>query len=347
VVGIPAKDGTMSEPVVTMVLVALLLPAAVTPPLMSLVEPVVSVSGEVPTAVGVPVTVQVMTAPMARVPVVGTVGEHKLLKPAGKPAIAQLVLTLAAAVAAGAVLVQVKVPLYGTPTCAVVGIPAKEGTMSEPVVTMELVTVLLPPLVAPPLTSLAAPVVKDNGAVPTAVGVPLTVQVMAAPIAKGAVVGRVGEQTVVKPVANPVMAQVAPALAAAVAAGAVFVQVKVPLYGTPTCAVVGIPAKEGTMSEPVVTMELVTVLLPPFVAPPLTSLAAPVVKDNGAVPTAVGVPLTVQVIAAPTATVAKVGTAGKQAVVKPVASPVIAQVAPILAAAVAAGAVLVQVKVPL
>jgi hypothetical protein len=337
----------MSEPVVTMVLVALLLPAAVTPPLMSLVEPVVSVSGEVPTAVGVPVTVQVMTAPMARVPVVGTVGEHKLLKPAGKPAIAQLVLTLAAAVAAGAVLVQVKVPLYGTPTWAVVGIPAKDGTMSEPVVTMELVTVLLPPFVAPPLTSFAAPVVKDNGAVPTAVGVPVTVQVMAAPIAKGAVVGRVGEQTVVKPVANPVMAQVAPALAAAVAAGAVLVQVKVPLYGTPTCAVAGIPAKEGTMSEPVITIELVAVLLPPAVIPPLTSLAAPVVKASGAVPTAVGVPVTVQVMTAPMATVPPVGTVGEHTLIKPAGNPAIAQVVLTLAGAVAAGAVLVQVNVPL
>jgi hypothetical protein len=225
--------------------------------------------------------------------------------------------------------------------------PAKDGTMSEPVVTIELVTVLLPPAVIPPLPSLAAPVVKVSGTVPTAVGVPLTVQVMAAPIAKVDEVGRFGEQTVVNPVARPVIAQVAPALAAAVAAGAVLVQVKVPLYGTPTWAVEGIPANDGTMSEPVVTTELVAVLLPPLVAPPLTSLAAPVVKDSGVVPTAVGMPLTVQVMAAPIATVLAVGTVGEQTVVKPVANPVMTQVAPALAAAVAAGAVLVQVKVPL
>jgi hypothetical protein len=106
VVGIPAKDGTMSEPVVTIEPVTVLLPPAVMPPLASLVAPVVSVSGEAPTAVGVPVTVQVITAPMATVTVVGTVGEHNVVKPAGSPAIAQVVPILAGAVAAGAVLVQ-------------------------------------------------------------------------------------------------------------------------------------------------------------------------------------------------------------------------------------------------
>ena len=87
--------------------VAVLLPLAVVPPLMSLAAPVVSVSGAVPTAVGVPLTVQVMAAPIARVAVVGTAGLHTLVKPAGKPAIAQVAPMLASAVAAGAVLVQV------------------------------------------------------------------------------------------------------------------------------------------------------------------------------------------------------------------------------------------------
>jgi hypothetical protein len=107
------------------------------------------------------------------------------------------------------------------------------------------------------------------------------------------------------------------------------------------------PAKDGTISEPAVTMVLEALLLPPLVVPPLPSLAAPVVKVNGEVPTAVGVPVTVQVMTAPTATVAKVGTAGTQTLVKPTGKPVIEQVVPILAGAVAAGAVLVQVKVPL
>ena len=84
-----------------------MLPPVVVPPLMSLVAPVVKVNGDVPGAVGVPVTLQVMAAPMATVPLVGTVGVQLVLKPAGKPAIAQVAPTLAAAVAAGAVLVQV------------------------------------------------------------------------------------------------------------------------------------------------------------------------------------------------------------------------------------------------
>jgi hypothetical protein len=101
----------MSEPEITMELVAVLLPPVVTPPSLSLAAPVVKVSGEVPAAVGVPLTVHVITTPMATVPPVGTVGEHTLIKPVGNPAIAQVVFALAGAVAAGAVLVQVKVPL--------------------------------------------------------------------------------------------------------------------------------------------------------------------------------------------------------------------------------------------
>jgi hypothetical protein len=107
----PAKDGTMSEPLVAIEPVTVLLPPFVMPPLPSLAAPVVSVSGEAPTAVGVPVTVQVMIPPIATVPAVGTVGVHKLVKPKGSPAIVQIVPMLAGAVAAGAVLVQVKVPV--------------------------------------------------------------------------------------------------------------------------------------------------------------------------------------------------------------------------------------------
>jgi hypothetical protein len=107
----PAKDGTMSEPAVIMELVAVLLPPLVAPPLPSLVAPVVNVNAEAPNAVGVPETVQVITAPTATVAAVGTAGEHEVFKPAGKPAIAQVVFALAGAVAAGAVLVQVNVPL--------------------------------------------------------------------------------------------------------------------------------------------------------------------------------------------------------------------------------------------
>jgi hypothetical protein len=110
--------------------------------------------------------------------------------------------------------------------------------------------------------------------------------------------------------------------------------------------VAGIPANDGTISEPVMAIELVAVLLPPAVVPPLTSFAAPVVNDSGAIPEAVGVPETVQVITAPMATVPAVGTVGKHTVDKPVGSPAIAQVVKVLAAAVAV-AELVQVNVPL
>ena len=101
-----AKQGSEKAMAWHLVLV-LLLPPVVVPPLTSLVAPVVKVNGDVPGAVGVPVTLQVMAAPMATVPLVGTVGVQLVLKPAGKPAIAQVAPTLAAAVAAGAVLVQV------------------------------------------------------------------------------------------------------------------------------------------------------------------------------------------------------------------------------------------------
>jgi hypothetical protein len=94
----------MSEPAVLMVVAAWLLPPVVVPPLTSLPAPVVTLTAELPTAVGVPLTVQVMTPPMATV--AGVAGEHTLVRPAGRPATAQLAL-VAAAVAVGVVLVQV------------------------------------------------------------------------------------------------------------------------------------------------------------------------------------------------------------------------------------------------
>ena len=87
------------------------------------------------------------------------------------------------------------------------------------------VAVLLPPGVAPPLVSLTAPVVTVIGEVPRAVGVPVTLHVIAAPTATGAVVGTLGVQTAIKPAGKPAISQVAPGLAAATAAGGVFVQV--------------------------------------------------------------------------------------------------------------------------
>jgi hypothetical protein len=100
-------------------------------------------------------------------------------------------------------------------------------------------------------------------------------------------------------------------------------------------AVLGIPLNDGTRSEPAVVMLLVTWLLPPLVVPPLPSFAAPVVNVSAAVPVAVGVPVTVQLMTAPTATVPVVGTPGVQLVVKPAGRPAMAQLAPMLAAAVA------------
>jgi hypothetical protein len=134
---------------------------------MSLLAPVVMLVDMVPNVVGVPLTVQVIAAPIATVPVVGTVGVHVVVKPAGKPAMAQVAPAVAAAVAAGAVLVQVKLPVYGTPTWAVVGMPAKDGTMSEAV----MATITVP---------------EQAGAVPVQSGSPppVTVAVLLPPVAE-------------------------------------------------------------------------------------------------------------------------------------------------------------------
>ena len=92
----------MSEPVVTTVVVAVLLTG-----LPSLVAPVVPFRVDEPGAVGVPEMLQVMLAPAATD--VGGAGIHAVVRPAGRPLMAQVA---AVAVSAGeAALVHVKVPL--------------------------------------------------------------------------------------------------------------------------------------------------------------------------------------------------------------------------------------------
>ena len=92
----------MSEAVVAIDAVAMLL--AVFP---SLVAPVTPVSVLVPTAVGVPETLQVMAAPAATL--TGGVGAHDVVKPAGSPATEQV--APVAAIRGAAPLEQVNVPL--------------------------------------------------------------------------------------------------------------------------------------------------------------------------------------------------------------------------------------------
>jgi hypothetical protein len=73
----------------------------------SLVAPVVPVSVTVPTAVGVPATVHVITPPGASGELVGTVGTQVDVKPGGRPATAQV--AAVAATAGDAALVQLNV----------------------------------------------------------------------------------------------------------------------------------------------------------------------------------------------------------------------------------------------
>ena len=91
----------MSEPVVAMVVEAVLLATT-----GSLVAPVVPLTVELPTVVGVPETVQVMAALGATV--AGGVGAQDVVRPAGRPVTAQV--ADVAAMAGDAALVQVKVP---------------------------------------------------------------------------------------------------------------------------------------------------------------------------------------------------------------------------------------------
>ncbi|MEZ5854626.1 MAG: hypothetical protein R3D67_07700 [Hyphomicrobiaceae bacterium] len=76
--------------------------------LPSLVAPVVPLTSEDPDAVGVPVTVHVMTMP-ALSELTGVVGEHVALRPAGSPATEQV--AFVAAMAGELALVHVYVPL--------------------------------------------------------------------------------------------------------------------------------------------------------------------------------------------------------------------------------------------
>jgi hypothetical protein len=202
--------------------------------------------------------------------------------------------------------------------------------MSEPVTTNVAVAVLFVEL-----GSFGEPVLPLSGDEPGAVGVPETVQVIAAP---GATVeGGVGAHDVVKPAGRPVTAHVA--LVAAMAGAAAFEQVKEPEYGTPTEALVGRPERLMLMSEPDTATAWVAVLLPPF-----ASFVAPVATETVDDPVAVGVPETAHEMLAPAATVA--GGVGVHApTVTPGGRPEMAQVA--LVAPAVAAVLLVHLKVPL
>ena len=98
----------MSEPLVAIDAVAVLLPPAVVPPLVSLLAPVVAVTVDGPDAVGVPLTGQLMLAPAATV--AGGGGEQApTVTPGGRP-LTEHVALVALAVAA-ALFVHLIVPL--------------------------------------------------------------------------------------------------------------------------------------------------------------------------------------------------------------------------------------------
>jgi hypothetical protein len=218
VVGKPDRSGVISEPVTASDAVVVLFAA-----LPSLPAPVAPDSADVPSAVGVPETVHVMVAPGASV-AAGAVGEHVVVKPAGRPASAQL--AFVAAIAGAAAFAHVNVPEYGTPMLAVAGKPARLMLMSEPETATALVAVLLPPADVPPLLSLAAPVVAVTVEEPGPVGVPDTGHEMLAPAA--IVAGGVGVQApTVTPGGKPDTPHVA--AAALCVAVALFVHLIVPV----------------------------------------------------------------------------------------------------------------------
>lgn len=98
----------MSDATVATAFVAVLLPPAVVPPLVSLVAPVVTDAIVVPDAVGVPDTEHEMNAPAATV--AGGVGVHvPTVTPGGRPLM--LHVALVALAVAEALLVQRIVPL--------------------------------------------------------------------------------------------------------------------------------------------------------------------------------------------------------------------------------------------
>ena len=107
-----------------------------------------------------------------------------------------------------------------------IGKVERSTLISELVVVIEAVAVLLPPLPVPPLVSLVAPVVAVTVFVPAAVGVPLTGQLMLAPMAT--VAGGKGEQVpTVTPGGRPETAHVA--LVALAVADALLVHFTLPL----------------------------------------------------------------------------------------------------------------------
>lgn len=277
--------------------------------MVSFVAPVVAVTVAAPDAVGVPETAHEILAPAATV--AGGVGVHvPTVTPAGKPEIAQL--EFDALAVAAALFVHFTVPLYGTPAVAVVGRPERSGVMSEPVTDSEAVAVLFAATL-----SLPAPVEPDKVELPTAVGVPVTVQVIVAPGATEAA-GTVGEHDVLRPAGRPASAQVA--LVAAMEGAAALVHVYEPEYATPMLAVAGSPERLMLISEPETATALVAVLLPPPVVPPLLSLVAPVVAVIVDDPGAVGVPLTEHEMLAPAATEAG-GTGEQTPTVTPAGRP--------------------------
>ena len=108
VAGSPLRSGAMSVPVTVSVANAELLPPVPVPPLVSLVAPVVAVSEDDPTVVGVPVTGQEIVTPTA----IGGLGEQAPTdSPAGNPLSAQVAFVAAAVGAVDALLVHLSVPL--------------------------------------------------------------------------------------------------------------------------------------------------------------------------------------------------------------------------------------------
>ena len=217
--GRPLRSGVISAVVVAIDVVAVLFAV-----LVSLVAPVVPVRVLVPLAVGVPDTVQVIEVFGATLIGCGP-GAHDTVRPAGRPPTAHV--AAVAVISGDGPLVQLNVPLYGTPTLAVVGKPARLMLISAPPVLIVANAVLLPPLVTPPLVSLIAPVLTVTVDAPAAaaVGVPLTGQVMLAPAAT--VAGGDGAQVPkVTPAGKPPMAQYV--FGALAVAAALFVHLIVP-----------------------------------------------------------------------------------------------------------------------
>lgn len=331
----------MSGTVVVMSLVAVLLVA-----LPSLVAPVVPATVTGPAVVGVPETEQVTVCPTgtlepaAQTAFEGLIVQAATVTPDGKPVTPHKVPTVASAVPT---LVQLKLPVYGTPTEAVAGKPSKEMAISGRVVVIALVVVLLAVLM-----SFVAPVVPVTVTGPAVVGVPATVQVTVCPT--GTLVpgnhslfaGLIVQAPTVTPEGRPLTPHSVPATASALPA---LVQLKLPVYGTPTDAVAGKPARETPMSGAVVPILKVAVLLAA-----LPSWAAPVVPVTALEPEVRGTPETAHVTVwfGGTLSPATHATAGSPMVQAPTVTPDGKPVTPhSVSAAAVASPRLVQVKLPL